>query len=299
MAKKDPCVLVYFDKWISSTNGMNADFRSWYFDLLIYQYDKKGIPNDLDFIAGICRVRPSEYDRFKQMLEQVLKQKFSKCEDGLLRNNAMQEVLEKRETFKAKRELSGTIGQIMKIAKSIKGFKDKYLEQLKEDLFGLDIEQVRKHMDKQVLEQTLKLYIDVNEDVNVNKDIIKKEEEKTEIEIDGIRISSDLQKVWDLWKRNKKGKYKNKESEKIGLLKFVELCNGDPVTGFKIVERSIANTWAGLFELPKDYKSQDLVCKTDIQTNEIKKAKEQILGNIKNFTNGSKLPELEIAGVSN
>lgn len=290
---KDPCVLVYFDKWISSTNGMSADFRSWYFDLLIYQYDKKGVPDDIDFIAGICRVRPSEYERFKQMLEQVLQQKFNKCHDGLLRNDTMKEVLEKRETFKAKRELSGTIGQIMKIAKSIKGFKDKYLEQLKEDLFGLDIEQVRKHMDKQVLEQTLKLYINVNEDVNVNKDIIVKKEEKAEIEIDGIRISSDLQKVWDLWKRNKKGKFKNAESEKIGILKFVELCKGDPIIGFQIVERSIANTWAGLFELPRNYKSPEKIGKTENQANEIAKAKESLFNDIKKFQNESNIRSLE------
>lgn len=178
MAKKDPCVLVYFDKWISSTNGMNADFRSWYFDLLIYQYDKKGIPNDLDFIAGICRVRPSEYDRFKQMLKQVLEQKFTKCEDGMLRNETMQEVLEKRETFKSKRELSGTIGQVIKVAKSIKGFKDKYLDRLKNELFELDLESIRKHMDKQVLEQTLKLYIDVIVDEDVNKDLNNIQDEK-------------------------------------------------------------------------------------------------------------------------
>jgi len=288
---KDPCVLVYFDKWISSTNGMNADFRSWYFDLLIYQYDKKGIPDDQDFIAGICRVRPSEYDRFKQMLEQVLKQKFSKCSDGLLRNDNMSDVIEKREAFKLKREKSGTIGQVIKIAKSIKGFKDKYLDQLKEDLFGLDLEQIRKHMDKQMLEQTLKLYINVNEDVNTN---ITSLEKKPEI----IQISEPIQKIWNLWLRNKKGKFKNKESELIGLNSFLELCNGDPVIGLKIIERSISNTWQGLFALPKDYKSPETIGKTEKQANEINKAREEVSILIQNFTHESNLRNLEERTVS-
>lgn len=68
---KDPAALIYIDKWISSTNGMQASFRAWYFDLLLYQYDKGELPNDEDELAGICRVRPSEYNLFKQMVEQV------------------------------------------------------------------------------------------------------------------------------------------------------------------------------------------------------------------------------------
>lgn len=160
---KDPAVLIYFDKWISATNGMKAEFRAWYFDLLIYQYDKGFVPSDEDELAGICRVRPSEYDLFKQMLNQVLNQKFSLCEDGNYRNGFASEILQKRKEFKDKRARSGNIGVIIRTALLL-GFKETHIEKLKLYLFELDESELDKHKDKQVLNHLLNLYID--EDVN-------------------------------------------------------------------------------------------------------------------------------------
>ena len=169
---KDPAVLLYFDKWIAATNGMRADFRAWYMDLMIYQYDKGYVPSDIDELYGICRVRPSEYDMFKQMLEQVLKQKFKQMDNGTYQNDVVCEVMRKREQFLEKRVKSGTIGSIIKSAKTIKGFTTKHLDRLKSELYAMDDETLKKHMDKQVLEHLLKLYVNVNEDVDVivNKD---------------------------------------------------------------------------------------------------------------------------------
>ena len=166
---KDPAVLIYFDKWISSTNGMRAEFRAWYFDLIIHQYDKGGIPTDVDELAGICRVRPSEYDSFKQMVEQVLKHKFELI-DGKYHNRVIGEVLRKREEFKDKRERSGNIGVVIKQAKALSWCTDAMLMRLKDHLFSLDIKEVVKFKDNQVLEHLLKLYIDVDEDVNKDLD---------------------------------------------------------------------------------------------------------------------------------
>lgn len=168
---KDPAVLIYFDKWIASTNGMKASFRGWYFDLLIYQYDKGPIPNDMDELAGICRVRPSEYDDFKQVVKQVLEQKFKQNDNQMWVNEFASEILRKRELFTEKRKMSGNIGVVIKLAKSIRGFNAKYLKRLKDSLFGMNPEEINKHKHKQVLEQVLKLYIDV--DVNEDKGIIK------------------------------------------------------------------------------------------------------------------------------
>ncbi|SHH95614.1 Uncharacterized conserved protein YdaU, DUF1376 family [Chryseobacterium oranimense] len=172
---KDPAVLIYFDKWISSTNGMKAHYRAWYMDLLMYQYDNpEGIPDDKDFIAGICRVLPSEYELFKQMLEQVLEQKFELIGNKWV-NHVANEIISKRQDFKAKRTKSGNIGVIIKLAKTIKGFTPKYLTKLKEYLFEMDIKEIEKAKDKQVLEQMLKLYVDEDEDededININNSI--------------------------------------------------------------------------------------------------------------------------------
>lgn len=177
---KDPAVLIYFDKWIASTNGMKAQFRAWYIDLLFYQYDNPdGIPNDIDFIAGICRILPSEYQMLEQMLKQVLEQKFKLCE-GKWKNIFAEEIISKRQDFKSKRAKSGNIGVIIKLAKTIKGFNVKYLARLKENLYQMNDEEIEQAKNKQVLEQMLKLYInedeDVNKDKSKNKDIPTKED---------------------------------------------------------------------------------------------------------------------------
>lgn len=167
---KDPAVLIYFDKWISSTNGMKADFRAWYFDLLIHQYDKGFVPIDIDELAGICRVRPSEYQMFNQMVEQVVKQKFSVV-DGFYRNTVVDEVLRKREIFKDKREKSGNIGVVIKLAKSLNIANEAQLDRLKNYLYSLEVEKISEFKNKQVVEHLLNLYIneDVNEDYNTGK----------------------------------------------------------------------------------------------------------------------------------
>ncbi len=169
---KDPAVLIYIDKWIASTNGMKAYLRAWYMDLLFYQYDNPdGIPNDMDHIAGICRILPSEYDLLNQVLEQVLKQKF-KLVGEKWKNEVAEDIICKRQDFKAKRSKSGNIGVIIKTAKSIKGFNNKHLAKLKESLYQMNDEEIEKVKNKQVLEQMLKqmlkLYVNVDEDVNID-----------------------------------------------------------------------------------------------------------------------------------
>lgn len=169
---KDPAVLIYFDKWISSTNGMKSSHRSWYMDLMIYQYDKGAIPNDEDAIFGICRVRPSEYEDFKQMVEQVLKQKFELV-NGFWINGVMSDVLQKRNEFKGKREKSGNIGVVIKLARSIEWVNDAMILRLKDKLNTFSIEEINEHKQKHLLEHLLKLYIDVDVDINIKEKIEK------------------------------------------------------------------------------------------------------------------------------
>lgn len=185
---KDPAVLIYFDKWISSTNGMTAQSRAWYMDLLFYQYDKGKVPNDLDELAGICRVRPSEYENFKQVLEQVLKQKFKQDERGGYENEHASEIMRKREQFKEKRSKSGNIGVIIKLFNTLNGFENIDFQKLKDHLYSLSINDIETLKDKQMLMQMLtqnsKLYINVDEDedediiIDSNTSLIKKDKNK-------------------------------------------------------------------------------------------------------------------------
>lgn len=164
---KDPAVLLYFDKWITSTNGMKAEFRAWYMDLIIYQYDKGKIPMDVDELAGICRVRPSEYQAFNQMVDQVVKQKFVE-RDGFYYNDITSEVLRKREDFVQKRTLSSNIGVVIKIARSMKSVTEAQIDFIKEFLKDKTIEEINTYKSNQMVNHLVNLYI--NEDEDVNKD---------------------------------------------------------------------------------------------------------------------------------
>ncbi|MCK5128121.1 MAG: hypothetical protein KAR42_17830, partial [candidate division Zixibacteria bacterium] len=157
---------------LSSTAGMDADCRGWYLNLLLHQYDKKSLPNDIETLGVMAGVKFSEFERFKQVFNQVLKHKFEVNKDGNLENPKANEVLRKRETFKDKRSRSGKIGQVIKKALKIKGF-DKYINTLKSELYDKtdeEIEQITEH----VLKQMLKLYINGNRNKDKSKTEVKK-----------------------------------------------------------------------------------------------------------------------------
>ena len=168
---KDPAALVYIDKWVAATNGMKAEFRAWYFDLMLYQFDKGPIPDDLDEMAGICRVRPSEYNLFNQMVNQVVKQKFKQNEKGQWVNSFADEVISKRKTFKEKRTKSSNIGVVVKMARKIEGVTEAAISKLKNDLYHLSLEDIEKFKNQNVLNQKVNhlvnLYINVDEDEDI------------------------------------------------------------------------------------------------------------------------------------
>jgi hypothetical protein len=170
MSKKDPAALFFIDTWLSATAEMDSDVRGWYLNLILHQYDKKDLPNDAEKLAVLAGVKFSEFERFKHVLEHVLMQKFKLNESGRLENGYAKSIIEGREKFKDIRSKSGNIGVVIKTALAIKGFKDKYIERLKQELFNMNEEEINKHKDKHMLEQMLKLYINENENKDLDKD---------------------------------------------------------------------------------------------------------------------------------
>lgn len=174
---KDPAVLFYVDNWITSTAEMDADCRGWYLTLLLYNYDKGSLPNDVEKLAGLCNVTFSNFQRFKQVFEQVLKHKFEQNEEGRLINPKAQEILQKRQTFKKKKSKSGKVGYIVKLAKSEFAIDDEQSKVLSSHLNELsegEIEEYKnKHLLKHLLKDVLKLYIngDGDGDINIDGDI--------------------------------------------------------------------------------------------------------------------------------
>jgi len=171
---KDPAALIYTDKWIAATQGMRVEAKSWYLELILFQYDKGGLPNNIDELASICRIRPSEFNLFKQVFEQVLKQKFKINENGYLENEFAKEIIQKRKSFKDKRSNSGKLSYFLKFINSNYNVKEDKINFIKKNINLTDVDLKDKQMLKQVFKQISELYINENEDVNKGKDEVKK-----------------------------------------------------------------------------------------------------------------------------
>jgi uncharacterized protein YdaU (DUF1376 family) len=165
---KDPAVLFYINDWLTSTAEMDADVRGWYLNLLLHNYDKTDLPNDVEKLAVLCNVKFSEYERFKQVFEQVLKQKFEQTENNRLTNLRTNDILKNREIFKDKRSNAGKVSYVMKyLAKNYnKEYRIKALKEFVKDNFDYDIDLKNEQVLKQVFEQVFELYRNENESNN-------------------------------------------------------------------------------------------------------------------------------------
>lgn len=179
---KDPAALLYIGTWLTATAEMDADARGWFLNLVLHQFDKGSLPNDVEKLAVLACVKFSEFERFKQVLNQVLMQKFKVNDEGRLENGYANTIITGREQFKDKRERSGNIGVVIKTAKSIKGYDYKAIVWLKERLYIGTDDDIEQAKDKQVLEQMLELY--KNKDVNTNTIINTNTKEENKLKLD-------------------------------------------------------------------------------------------------------------------
>ena len=76
--------------------------------------------------------------------------------------------------------------------------------------------------------------------------------EKKNKEIDLSFLQKDFIPIvekWLLYKKEKKQEYKGQTSINTFCKKLIEYSNGEPIIAEAIIEQSIANNWAGIFEL--------------------------------------------------
>ncbi|WP_153799052.1 DUF1376 domain-containing protein [Foetidibacter luteolus] len=191
---KDPAALLYIDKWFVATKEMKADCRGWYLNLILHQFDKGDLPNDVEELANLADVRISEYQQFQQVWEQVLKHKFQQNGNNRLANAFAKQILANREVYKEKRGHAGKISAFCKYVR-------KHLCQDENIIFlakqNIDFDNVGEldantiqHLFQQVLEQMPQQtpeqkvnYRNVNVNVNTSKEDIggvgEKEETRT------------------------------------------------------------------------------------------------------------------------
>lgn len=178
---KDPAILFFKDKWLMATAEMDSDVRGWYLNLILHHFDKGSLPNDMEKLASLAGVKFSEFQRFNQVYNQVLNQKFVQNENGRLENETAKEILIAREQFKDKRTRSANIAVVIKAAIRLVGADTWKIAQLKTYLYSLSDADIEKHKDNQILNQVLNqmvnqtdnLYTNVNVNEIINDNVIE------------------------------------------------------------------------------------------------------------------------------
>ena len=201
---RDPAVLFYINDWLTSTAEMDADARGWYLNLLLHNYDKTDLPNDVEKLAVLCNVKFSEYERFKQVFEQVLKHKFEQNENNRLTNLRTNDILKNREIFKDKRSNAGKVSYVMKyFAKNYnKEYRIKSIKEFVKENFDYEIDLKNEQMLKQVFEQVFELYRNENESnsfINNNIELRTENFKKSLIPFKQTYSINMLKSFYDYW----------------------------------------------------------------------------------------------------
>lgn len=249
MNTKDPAVLFYISDWLKSTAEMDSDCRGWYLNLILHNYDKESLPNDVEKLALLAGVKFSEYERFKQVFEHVLKQKFELLECGRISNHKAQTILKNRETFKDKRSDAGKKSYLMKyFAKFFtKEYKNKKINSFVSERIDTNIDTKNEQVIEQMFKHLFELYI--NEIEIENKDIIESE---IKIEIE----KSELEKSFEglVESRKKKGKPMTERAKELVKKKVRELSGGDEQIAIQLLDQAVEKGWDTVWPLQENFK---------------------------------------------
>ena len=237
---KDPAFLFYSKDYYEGTRMMLPEERACYVDLMVYQHQNGIIPNDIHRLSIYCS------GCSENTIENVLKSKFSQTVDGWL-NHKLKQVVDDRSQFKPKKIASATLAGLIsssnlskKIKESIKkSFQISDFLSKNEELITDEelIKSMVRDWFNQMVEHTVK-----NARCNCNYNINVVEEDYKEVV-----------NIWIKYKKERKENYKTDLSFSIFCKKLKELSGNDPKKAKQIIEQSIANNWAGIFELKKQY----------------------------------------------
>ena len=256
MKGKDPAFLFYSSDFYEGTRTMLPEERACFIDLMIYQHQRGVIPNDLKRVLLYC----NGID--EATLKATLEAKFKLTAEGWI-NERLQKVIDDRENYSEKQSINGAIGQFWKKAKAILSKKDyDNLKVMLSDKRNDEIitliknKEINKATLEAMLEASLKHYR--NRDRDINKDLIKEgvKGEKN-INLDKIEISEDLKPIlieWLEYKKSRKETYKSEKSLQALANELTRLSNNDQTTARAIIQKSMANNWAGIFALKAEIK---------------------------------------------
>ena len=206
---KDPAFLFYPSDFLTGTMFMTNEQIGIYIRLLCSQHQHGGIIDKDSFNALVGS-------------NLLIKNKFIETETGFY-NERLTIEMDKRN--KKSNNMSDTAKEVWKKRKEQKQYnctKNEYKSNTN----------VSKN-DTNVIQT-----VDVNR--NRNKDINRN------------YIDSDFLEIFNKWmqyKNDRKEKYKSELSEKSFYNSLIKLSNNNPIIAEQIIEQSISNNWAGIFEL--------------------------------------------------
>lgn len=174
---KDFYFKFYFKEWLVSTQGMPADVRGWYFNLLCHQADKHRLPSDLESLAEMAGVKISEFEKFKDCFKRTLKPKFKQNDDGTLYNQKMAEVIADRKENSSVQSKRATIGVFIKKQRKKHNFSEDQWNEFSAELMKTDIDGLSKEKKYSALSVRFNRMVEVvinNSNYNYNNNSIEK-----------------------------------------------------------------------------------------------------------------------------
>ncbi|MEM1337293.1 MAG: hypothetical protein AAGF96_06060 [Bacteroidota bacterium] len=196
-----------YKEWLVSTQGMDADVRGWYINLLAHQADKGALPNDIESLAELAGVKFSKYVRFKECFNHTLAAKFPVNEDGNRANEIMKGIKDERDNYKANQRRRGIVGAFIKIQRKTHNLKKSQWDSISKELMNVDFTKSKNEIDIALsirFKHTLQAFID-SEDDNESNSKDNDDEDHTE-------LWPTFDDFWDLYdkKIGKKEKIKSK-----------------------------------------------------------------------------------------
>ena len=165
---KDPAFLIMYKDILVSCADWDPDVLGWYLRLLCHQADKQGgLSPDLENLAALANVKFSQYARFSECWERMLKHKFELNDEGLLINLVQDGYLKDRREYKDKQALRGLVGYYVKLLKKEKSLTPKQINDITPLLFECLSNENTKEENEGAFKRTLEAY---KEDVDAIAD---------------------------------------------------------------------------------------------------------------------------------
>lgn len=220
---KDPAFLFYYKDFDISTADWDADIIGWYVRLLCYQAEAGSLPHDLDTIASIARVKPSQWERFSYSWQLKLKAKFEANEQGCLVNRKLEKVQAERKENGTKKAESGLVGSFVKRARAEFSLNEHQAKQLAIALFKEKLLTKTEEQKEASYQRCLKLQLQAikaiaiaNADAIINEDVLKGGLGEKPIYALPVHLASnDAADKWERWLRmrfEKTNEWKNEGS---------------------------------------------------------------------------------------